>query len=639
MTLPLQFGLASMVLGLLLFFAEVHGFLIMLLGFLINSQPYTRQTIPLPKDQRVWPHVDVYIPTYNEDAAIVRATLIAATQLRYPADKLHVFVLDDGGTEQKLKDKNLDKAEAAQARAAELQELADRFGATYLTRKFNTHAKAGNINSALSHTSGELVVVFDCDHIPTADFLERTVGFFLADKKLFVLQTPHNFVSPDPVERNLETFKYAPSENELFYDVMQPGLDFWGASFFCGSAAVLRRSVLDELGGISGKTITEDAETTLDAMTLGYRSAYYKRPMVSGLQPETVSGFIVQRVRWAQGMFQILILKNPWQQKGLTLVQRLLYTNFGFYWGFAFARLMMLLAPPAYLIFGVNLCDTTSEELLAYGAPAFIASLISTQLFYGRVRWPFISQLYEITQSLYITKGLFEVFRNPTSPSFNVTPKGETLSENFASKLSWPFYVFLSISLVAFSLGVVRFWEEPWNRGAIAFVLFWAFLDILLLLGVLGISFERRQVRSEPRARLAEPVRLITDSGVLQARTRDASACGVGIQLKEAVTGQTPLEPGQQIILEFTSHQRKIAAVVQAVGNADDRTVGLRYAFQSREDERLAISLAFGSSERLIENNRLRHTGRSIFSSFLLLFPFAFKYGINHLRSLVSFKT
>lgn len=193
---------------------------------------------PMPK-----PDADLKdrLTTCNEDPASVRPTVIAATQLDYPREKLHVWILDDGGTAQKLGDKDPAKAGAARERAGQLKAIAERFGAGYLTRERNEHAKAGNINSALAHTNGGLLLVLDCDHIPAADFLQRTMGFFIADPKHFVLQTPHNFVSPDPIERNLGTHTHSPAENELFYDVMQPGLDFWGTSFFCGSAAVLRR--------------------------------------------------------------------------------------------------------------------------------------------------------------------------------------------------------------------------------------------------------------------------------------------------------------------------------------------------------------------------------------------------------------
>ncbi|WP_426012252.1 hypothetical protein [Caulobacter sp. DWR2-3-1b2] len=71
-----------------------------------------------------------------------------------------------------------------------------------------------------------------------------TVGWFQEDARLALLQTPHHFHSPDPVQRNLQTVRDIPGEGDLFYGVVQPGNDLWNAAFFCGSCAVLRRSAL-----------------------------------------------------------------------------------------------------------------------------------------------------------------------------------------------------------------------------------------------------------------------------------------------------------------------------------------------------------------------------------------------------------
>ncbi|MCE6966913.1 glycosyltransferase, partial [Cereibacter sphaeroides] len=82
--------------------------------------------------------------------------------------------------------------------------------------------------------------------------------------RLFLVQTPHFFINKDPIQRNLELPASCPAENEMFYALIQRGLDRWDGAFFCGSAALLRRAALDAVGGFSGQTITEDAETALD---------------------------------------------------------------------------------------------------------------------------------------------------------------------------------------------------------------------------------------------------------------------------------------------------------------------------------------------------------------------------------------
>lgn len=637
-TLPFEFGITSLVCGILLFLAELYGFLNMMLGYVINVRPRNRSVVPLPEDPDRAPVVDVYIPTYNEDPSLVRTTVIAATQMRYPKGRLNVYILDDGGTAQKLADKDAAKARASRTRAAELKQIAQTFGAGYITREKNEHAKAGNLNNALRHTRGELLLILDCDHVPTEDFLVNTVGFFLRDPRLFLVQTPHNFVSPDPVERNLGTFQSSPAENELFYDVMQPGLDFWGTSFFCGSAAILRRSVLDRVGGIAGETITEDAETTLDALALGYTTMYFPRPMVSGLQPETYSGFIVQRVRWAQGMLQIFLLKNPLLQPGLRLMQRILYLNFAFFSGFSVSRFILLLAPPAYLLFDINLCDATAEALVVYASPSLIGALISTQYFYGRVRWPFISQIYEVIQSVYIAPSIAQVLRRPRSPSFKVTPKGEMLDRNFVSSLSWPFYVLLLLNAVTLVYGVDRFIAEPGSRGTVAFVGMWAALDCILLLCALGSMYERKQVRSAPRVANVEPVRILLPDGMrLNATSTNVSACGIHV----VIDGQADVTlPGADTMctLDFTERGLALRAALKSDSRTRDgrRTLGFCYAFQSAADERAAVHIAFGSSDKLIRNNRRRHSGLATPMAFLYLFRFALQHGLSHLRFLLA---
>ena len=637
-TLPFKYGVISTIAGCMLFLVECFYFLNSTLGYFISIKPRVRQAIALPTDPALLPHVDVYIPTFDESPELVTSTLIAATQMRYPRDKLHVYLLDDGGTPQKLNNPNQDKAVAAQERSDQLKAIAIQFGATYLTRTLNNHAKAGNLNHALQYTTGELLVILDCDHVPTEDFIEQTVGFFLADPKLFLLQTPHNFVNADPVERNLSTYETSPGENELFYGVMQPGMDAWGSTFFCGSAAVLRRSVIDEIGGIAGETITEDAETTLNALALGYTTAYFNKPLVSGLQPETFSGFLSQRVRWSQGMLQIFLLKKPWAMGGLTLAQRILFTNFSLFWGFSVSRMLLLLAPPLYLIFSIMLLDAPVMDVLIFGAPSLLGAMIIAQYMFGRVRWPFVSQIYEVIQSFYVTRGIFQVMINPRKPTFQVTPKGEVLQEDFISEFAKPFYIILFFNVAAISAGIYHLLTDPSNHSALYMVGFWAAFDFFLLLCALGITFERRQRRSEPRSLHDEPVILHIGSNIaLTGSTLDASASGVKIIINYPTVHRAFLKPNTAAVLEFPERGMRLPCEIQSVFMDDElrASIGIAYKLQSIMEERTAIAIAYGSSEQLIKNKYKHHNHRSILGSFFFLSRLAMLHGLKHLAFLV----
>lgn len=181
--------------------------------------------------------VDVYITTYNEPPELVMATARAAREIRYPHE---TWILDDGDRD------------ALRAASAEL-------GVGYVTRGEEwtgkpRHAKAGNLNNALMQTTGEFILVLDADMVPDPAILDRTLGYFAADERLALVQTPQYFTNvpdSDPLG----------SQAPLFYGPIQEGKDGWGSAFFCGSNAVLRREALMGLGIMGYVTATERAVT------------------------------------------------------------------------------------------------------------------------------------------------------------------------------------------------------------------------------------------------------------------------------------------------------------------------------------------------------------------------------------------
>ena len=132
-------------------------------------------------------------------------------------------------------------------------------------------------------------------------FYRQRWAVSLEDPKLALVQTPHYFYSPDPFERNLSAAKNGPHEGALFYGPVQRGNDNWNATFFCGSCAVMRRSALEEIGGIAVETVTEDAHTALKLQRLGWNSAFIDIPLVAGLATERLALHVNQRIRWARG--------------------------------------------------------------------------------------------------------------------------------------------------------------------------------------------------------------------------------------------------------------------------------------------------------------------------------------------------
>jgi len=528
-TLPPVADFAGFALGLILFAAETYCFAILAISLIISVDPIKRKTQPRRDDEQL-PTIDVFIPTYNEDETILAVTIAAARSMDYPEDKLNVWLLDDGGTDQKCNDKDPLKAEAARLRRATLQSLCSQMGALYLTRARNEHAKAGNLNNGLANSTSEVVVVFDADHAPFRSFLQETAGYFLEDDRLFLVQTPHVFLNPDPIEKNLRTFQRMPSENEMFYSLTQRGLDKWDASFFCGSAALLRRAALLEAGGFSGVTITEDCETAFELHSRGWHSVFVDKPLIVGLQPETFESFIGQRIRWCQGMMQIMLLKNPVFKRGLKPIQRLGYLSSMTFWLFPFPRLVFMLAPLSYILFNVKIFVCNVDEFVAYTLTYMTANLMLQNYLYGCVRWPLISELYEYCQGVFLSKALISVCMNPRKPTFNVTAKGLTLDNDHLSELSWPFFAIFGLLALGALVAAYRYLFEAGVGDLMLIVGIWDALNLVVAAVALGAVAERKQTDRHPRLPISRTATLEVLGQRLPCEVANVSVSGCALR-------------------------------------------------------------------------------------------------------------
>ncbi len=515
----------------LLYLAEVYGFVIYMLGLFVNVWPMETPHVPLPDNKDLWPTVDVFIPTYNEAEELVRITATAAAQIDYPKEKLRVYILDDGGTQAKRN--NPEQAVAAWERHYSLRRMARELGVGYITRETNQQAKAGNINHALHHTEGDLVLMLDCDHVPTKDFLQSTVGHFVVDPKLFLVQTPHFFINPAPIEKSLAGVGDPSTESDLFYRRIHESLNFWNASYFCGSAALLRRKYLMEVGGICGSTITEDAETAFHLHSLGYNSVYVNKPMICGLSPESYDDYVSQHSRWAQGMVQLLLLNNPLRMKGLKLSQRMAYFNSCLFWMFSLPRFIYFIAPAAYLILNMSIYHASWVQILAFTVPYIVTLHIMMDHFYRGTRQPLFSEIYETVQSLFLIPAVISVLLNPWNPSFHVTPKGQLNTKEYLSPVSAPFFFIIAINLIAFVAAIVKWFEQPAARDVIFVTAVWCAFNVFMVILALGAFWERKQVRKFYRIGATGPVAVhFTRLGEsLVGEVRDVSMTGIAFDI------------------------------------------------------------------------------------------------------------
>lgn len=514
--------------GIGLFVAELYAWLIMVLGYLQTLWPLERRIVPLPEDTSLWPSVDVYIPTYNEDLSVVADTVLAAQNLDYPKDKFQVYLLDDGSR-------------------PEFAAFASRAGVGYIARDDNRHAKAGNLNNAMKQTHGDLICVFDCDHIPTTVFLQATVGGFLTDPGLSLVQTPHYFYSPDPFERNLGVREDIPREGELFYGPVQKGNDFWNATFFCGSCAVIRRAALDEIDGFAVETVTEDAHTALRMQRRGWRTAFLGIPLAAGLATERLSLHIGQRARWARGMMQILRIDNPLLGRGLTLPQRLCYLNAAMHFLFPLPRVVFVTAPLAYLLMGQNIIASSAPMLFAYALPHLFHAIFTNSRANGRYRHTFWAEIYETVLAFQLVRPTLATLWSPRRGKFNVTEKGGLLEHGFFDAATVRPQIIVAFLLAAgLGWGLVRLiWHVYYDvqPDVMALNIFWAGFSYIIVLASIAVARERRQLRNTVRVPLELSATLYLENGHRVATlTRDISVSGVRLALPPKDTLSAPIE-------------------------------------------------------------------------------------------------
>lgn len=328
-------SVAAQCFSVIVLLAECHGVFLMLLYYW-----QIRDTTPAPlMPVLAGRTVDVFLPTYNEDVHLLRGSIQSYLAFDYPCK---IYVLDDGNR-------------------PEVRVLCEEMGVHYIARKDNLHAKAGNINNALEMTDGEFVVIFDSDHVARPHFISRTIGYF-ADERVGWVQTPHAFY-------NLDSFSslYRPEKNhyweegDLFYRCIQLGKSNANAVVFCGSAAIMRRKALEDVGLIATETITEDMHTGLRMHARGWKSVFVHERLIAAQAASEVTAYQSQRLRWGEGNLSIIRHDNPLTMRGLTLDQRIHYMGSMLGWSSGIGKLALYLTPIIMLFTGISPVGKISE--------------------------------------------------------------------------------------------------------------------------------------------------------------------------------------------------------------------------------------------------------------------------------------
>jgi cellulose synthase/poly-beta-1,6-N-acetylglucosamine synthase-like glycosyltransferase len=350
-------------------------------------------------------HVDVFIPTYNEPLTVLAMTVHAAKRVRGVA---RVLVLDDGNR-------------------AEVAQMARRLGADYFAPEHNAHAKAGNMNNGLAHSTAEFILCLDADHVPKAKILERTVGYF-DDPRVGFVQSPQCFHNTGSFVFR-RTSKGRWFEQGTFYSVIQPAKNRFNSAFFVGTSAVIRRSALDSIGGFATGTATEDIHTSLRLHARGWKSVFVPEPLAFGLEAESLKEFFRQRRRWAAGSLGLLIRSpdSPLRARGLSWQQRLNYVNATLAHVLGLQKVGTFLLPVA-CVMAVASPVTINWVVASYVLLGFtIFSIGLTYVFSRGTYHPILTEAYMMANSVAHISGLWGVVKvqKKFSVSRKLAPKSE----------------------------------------------------------------------------------------------------------------------------------------------------------------------------------------------------------------------
>ena len=352
---------------------EVYGALcVLLLGVLRFRRPWASQQ-PLPPttdgaesemilggdDVRSFEwqgpfDVSVLIPCCKEPDELIFGTVRAALALHHPlAWRLRVFLLDDGGMPR--------RADALARLASGLGYEAER--AQYVSRPNDPsvprHGKSGNLNYALRtaiFADGErppadaVLVVFDCDQEPHADFLAHTLPYLHTQPRVALVQTPQHFYNVVP---SGDVFNH---HNGAFFYAVQPGLDAWEATVCCGTNFVARAEAVHRVGWFPVESITEDFLLSMKLAAQGLVVRYHAATLVTGEAPEDLRQVFKQRSRWCCGCFQVFLHpRTPRLLLALRPMQAIAYLNAPLgYLGTVLTLPVWLVVPVLSLCLGVH---------------------------------------------------------------------------------------------------------------------------------------------------------------------------------------------------------------------------------------------------------------------------------------------
>ena len=258
-----------------------------------------RKSPSTPEMKMAWPTVTVQLPIYNE-LYVAERLIKAVVKLDYPSDLLQIQVLDDSTDET-----------AAMVRTAVMQAQRQGINIVHLHRTDRTGFKAGALQAGMDTASGKFIAIFDADFLPPPDFLRRAIPYLQEPNVAFV-QARWGHLNRDyswltylqslAIDAHFMVEQFARSQAGFWFN-------------FNGTAGVWRRAAMEDAGGWTADTLTEDLDLSYRAYLKGWQGRYVRQIEVPAELPVNFSGFRRQQHRWARGSLECAhkLLPQVWR--------------------------------------------------------------------------------------------------------------------------------------------------------------------------------------------------------------------------------------------------------------------------------------------------------------------------------------
>ena len=576
-TIPFGEGIIALISGMYLLIVEIVG----MLEEVVHYNNMTNIEYPMiPKaDFSEFPDVDIFIATYNEPVELLYKTINGCINMEYPDEnKVHIYICDDSNR-------------------IEMKKLAEEMNINYITRTERKDAKAGNFNNALAKTDSPLVVTFDADMIPMHDFLMSTVPYFVEDLtnakkiekkdgkearknrkgKIGFIQTPQSFYNPDLFQYNLFSETRIPNEQDYFYRDIQISRNKSNSVIYGGTNTVISREALDEIGGFYTKVITEDFATGILIQSNGYTCYAIDEVHASGLAPEDLKGLVKQRQRWARGCIQTGRKLNILFRKGLNISQKLSYISAITYWYGCLKRLIYIMAPILFSVFGVVVVKCTLLEVLIFWLPMYIFSSKSLKLVSRKIRTVKWTNVYEtiLFPSLIVSVILESL--GISQKKFNVTRKGGAIEDkNYQIKKAIPHIILSILSII----GIINCVKFTFITGTPVYIvlIFWLIINLYNIVMSIFFMLGRQVLRRAERFPINIDCIVSFHEKELKCTTNDISENGLSIVLKKPEF--IPYKESIRILLQTDRYKAQFVAKIIHVGQAGEQW---KYAMEIQE--------------------------------------------------------